>query len=202
MLHGGRREFQSVGVNRARVLRVEGEVNRADVVAFVEDFLPVRSAVTRAIYTAVRIRAVGVSERCDENEFRIPRIDEDAADLPRVIEADVRPRLACVGGFVDAVAERDLRTHVGLARSNIKHVRIRRRDADCPDRWHGLRVENRIPGAARIFRFPDAAADRAEIESVRLPRHAADGIRAAAAERPNHSPVQPGKKAFGNLLRK
>ena len=46
------------------------------------------------------------------------------ADLPRVVEADVRPGLAGVGRLVHAVAVRDLRAHVGFAGADVDDVRV------------------------------------------------------------------------------
>src|SRR5262249_13448569 len=88
------------------------------------------------------------------------------------------------------VAVRDLRAHVGFAAADVDHVRVRGGDGDGADRCDRLRIEDRQPGAAGVGRLPDAAADRAEVEGARLPRHAGHAVDAAAAERSDHAPAQ------------
>src|SRR5204862_4388947 len=90
------------GVDHARGARLEGEVDRAGVRVVAEDALPRHAAVFGAIDAALRVRAVRMPERGDVHEIRIGGMDDDAADLLRVGEADVRPRLAGVGRLVHA----------------------------------------------------------------------------------------------------
>ena len=97
------------GIHGLRVRRVEGEVDRAGVLVFVEHSLPRPSAVARAIDAAFVVRAVRMSERRREDAIGILRIDQQRTDLPGLAEAQVFPCLACVGGFVDAVADREVR---------------------------------------------------------------------------------------------
>src|SRR5581483_228265 len=177
-------------VDRARVRRIDREIDRADVVALEEHFLPRRAAVLRTEDAAIRIRAVRVAERCDVDEVRVARVNEDARDVLRVVESDVPPRLAGIGRLVHSVAVRDLRPHVGLARADVHGVGLRRRDRHRADRRDRLAVEDRLPRAAGVDRLPDAAADRAEVEDVDLPRHAGDAVDAAAAERADEAPAK------------
>ena len=183
------------GVNRLRIARIEGQIDRADVVALEEHLLPRGAAVTRSVDATVRVRAVHVAERRHEDDVGILRMDDDLPDLPRVVEAEVRPGPARVGRLVHSVAVRDLRPHVGFARAHVDDVRVRRGDRDGSDRGDGLRVEYRQPGAPRVRRLPHAAADGAEVERVRLTGHAAHPVDAPAPERPDQPPAQPGIQA-------
>ncbi len=58
-----------------------------------------------------------MAERTDVDDVGILRIDDDPADLARVLQADVRPGRAAIGGFIDAVAGRQIGTNIGLAGS-------------------------------------------------------------------------------------
>ena len=113
-----------------------------------------------------------------------------------------RPGLSAVGGPVHAVAVGDVRAHVGLARADVEDLRVRRRDRDRSDRGDRLAVEDRLPGAAGVLALPDSAADRAEVEVVRLARHARRRDRAPAAERADHPPVHPGEERRVEGLRR
>src|SRR6266571_2432198 len=176
-------------IDHLRILWIESEIDRADVVAFEQHLLPGGSAVARAIHASIRIRAVGVAERGNKHDAGIFRIDDDAANLPRIVQADVRPGLPRINGLVHPVAVGNLRAHVCFTRADVDYVRVRRRDTDGADRGDGLRVENWRPGAARVHRLPNAAAHGAEIKSRGLARHATDGVDTSAAERTNISPT-------------
>ena len=178
-------------VDGLRRRRIEGEIDRADVVALEQHLLPGRAAVARAIDAAIRVGAVDMTERGDEDDVGVLRDRRARVPICRVLS---RPmcvqRLSGVGGLVHPVAVRDLRSHVGLAGADVDDVGIGRRDANRADRGDRLRVEDRDPGAAGVRRLPDAAADRSEVERVRLSRHAADAVDASAAKRPDHPPAQ------------
>ena len=141
-----------------------------------------------------------MTERRDKNNIWIFWIDEDAADLTGVFETDMRPRFAAVDAFVHAVAVGILRPHIGLARADINRVRRGWRYGEGSDRSYLLIVKDRCPCAPRVAGFPDAAADRAEIECIWLSGHAADRVNPSAAKRPDHSPLQSGKAALIELL--
>ncbi len=190
------------GVHDLRVLRVELQVDRADVLVLVEHLLPRGAAVAGAEDAAVGVRAVDVAERGDEHHVRVLGVHDHPPDVPRVVEADVRPRLPGVGGLVHPVAERVLRPHVGLARAHVDDVRLGRRHANRADRADGLRVEHRVPRAARVQRLPDAAADRSEVEDSGLARHARDGVHAPGPERPDQPPAEAGVQARVVCLRR
>ena len=94
-------------VDDVRIARIDADVVAADVLVLVEHLLERRAAVGRAEDAALGVRTVRMAERRDEQPIRI------AADRPRCSRssacraaAEMRPRLAGVGGLVDAVADR------------------------------------------------------------------------------------------------
>ena len=183
------------GEDRPRVGRVEGEIDRARVLVLEENARPAPAAVLRAEDPALGVRPVRVAERRDVDEVGVARIHDDPPDLPRGLETDVRPGLAPVRRAIHAVAVRDVRAHVGLARADVEDARVRGRDGDRADRRDRLAVEDRLPRAARVLGLPDAAADGAEVEVIRLPRHARDREHAPAAKRAGEPPLHAGEKA-------
>src|SRR5581483_853628 len=82
------------GEQRACIVGREDDVDRARVRIRPEDLLPVRAAVARAEYAALRVGSVRMAERGDVDEVRVARIDEDLADLLRVGESDMAPAAA------------------------------------------------------------------------------------------------------------
>src|SRR5207253_10015014 len=129
------------------------------------------------------------TERGNQDYVGITRIDDNAAKLPRIAQADVLPSSAAIGGFVNAVTESDVRAHVGLAGSGINHVRVGRRNRQCSDGGDGLLLEERLPGVTAIACFPNAAINRAEIVGIGLADDAGHSQRAPAAKRPNRAPA-------------
>src|SRR5882762_8706114 len=81
-------------IDHARIGRVDHDLDRADALVLVEDFLPGAAAVARAVQTAVRVRGVKLADRGDEDDVGVPGIDGDLADVLRVAKAEVGPGAA------------------------------------------------------------------------------------------------------------
>ena len=101
-------------------------------------------------------------------------MDNHAADVPRITQADVFPVLAGVGGFVHPVAERDVAADAGFASAHVDHVGIGSGDGDASDGGDPFLVEDRLPGRARVGGLPDAARNSAEVIHGGIARHAGD----------------------------
>ena len=131
----------------------------------------------------------------------ILRIDDDAADLAGVAQADVGPGLAAVSGFVDAVAGGQIGANVRFARARVNDLRIGRRHCERADRSHRLPIEDRLPNHAGIGGFPDAAIDGAEVKGGRVAGNSGHRDHAASAKWPDQSPLESAVKFGGNRLR-
>ena len=164
---------------------IDIDVLAAGVGILVEDFLKRLPAVERSKDAALFVRAVRMPERGHENPIGIARIDDDLRNLLRIAQSrQMRPRLTSVRGFVDAVADREIRARQPLTARDVHDVRIGWRDRHPSDRSGRLIVEERLPRAAGVRRLPHAAVADADVERVRLARHAGrrpwSGLPAAA----------------------
>ena len=171
------------GEDDAGVPRVDGEIHGARGVGNREDVVPALPAIRGAKHAALGVGSEGVAQGGDEGHVRIVRVNLDAADLTRVREADVGPRVAAVGAAVDADPLRHVAADGGRAGAHIDDVRVAVRHVDRAD-GPGLDVAVRdvAPVEPRVVRAPHAAARRAHEIGQRLlgdPRHR----RAAAAPR-------------------
>src|SRR4029077_21213176 len=107
-----------------------------------------------------------------------------------LIEADVRPGLAGVGGLLDAVARLDIAADALVAPPASHEVGIGFGDGDGPDRRAvDLPVSHRRPGLAAVNRFPESAARLPAIGDLRLSLDAAGGDRAPRARRADAAPL-------------
>ena len=84
----------------------------------------------------------------------------------------MRPGLAAVGGLVDAVADGEVGADDAGAGADVDDVGIGRRHGDRADRAGACLVEDRFPIGTVVGRAPDAAVVEADVEHVRLARHA------------------------------
>ena len=117
-------------------------------------------------------------------------MDADFGDVLRLAEADVLPRLARVGRFVDAVAGLDVAANARLARADEDDVRIRFRHGDRADRrTRDLAVGHRRPRLAAVRGLPQAAASGAEIAFLRPLQGTGHRQRAAAAVGADAAPL-------------
>src|SRR5260370_1325308 len=123
----------------------------------VQNFLPGFAAIARAKDAALAVFAVGVAESGDKGNIGIGRMDDDLADVARVLQPDVVPGLAAVVRTIDAIAEGDVAANASLAGADVNHIRIGVGDRDAANGGGGLLIEERIPGNATVRGFPNAA---------------------------------------------
>src|SRR5579859_317679 len=186
---GAEAEFPKRTVDDIGVGRIDFDVIAADAFVFAENLAPGFAAVGGEVDAALFVRAVGMAGNCGEHAIGIVRIDGERGNALTIAKrGEVRPGFAGVGGFVDAVADREIWTREAFAASDIDNVRIRGRDGDGADGLRGLIIEDWRPGAAVVVGFPDAAIHLTHVENVWLAGHAAGGARAAAARGTDHAP--------------
>ena len=117
-----------------------------------------------------------------------------------VVETDVRPSLAAVRGFVNAVAVADVAAQARLARAGVNDIWIRWRDGDSADGLHGLLVKERFPVLAGVFGFPNASVNGTEIVGVGSGK-AFDGLDTASTKWANQAPLERAESFGVELLR-
>src|SRR2546430_7514666 len=81
------------GVNRARIIRVGRQLDRSHVFVLIKGPGPGLPTVSRAKYSTLLVWSKGVAQGSDQDDVGVFRIDKDAADLPRVAQAQMRPGL-------------------------------------------------------------------------------------------------------------
>ena len=188
--------FPEARVNNLGIARIELQIRRSGVLVLRQDLLERAAAVGGSIHAALVVRPVRVSEHRYEQPIRVVRIDDDVRDLLTIAQAEVRPGLAGVDRFVDAVTYRQVRPREPFAAADVDDVWIGRRDGNRADRAGRLIVEGRQPCAAEIGGLPDAAVHRADVEDIRRARDAGDGLGPPAAKWSDRAPAQSAR----NLL--
>src|SRR5262249_61111016 len=73
------------------IVRIEGDVADAGVLADLQDLVPGRTAVGRLVYTPLSSLLPQRSVRGDEHHLRVARIDHDAANLLGRLQAEIPP---------------------------------------------------------------------------------------------------------------
>src|SRR5439155_6308791 len=119
--------------DRVRVGRVHHHVDDAGLVVLVPDLLPVLAAVGGLVDAALLVGTVAASQGADVDNVGVLGVNEDLADLKRLLEAHVLPGAAAVGRFVDAVAVGDAVARVGLAGADPDDVLVGRGHAHVAD---------------------------------------------------------------------
>ena len=138
--------FPQRSIDGGRVGRIERHIDRAGVVVLVEDLLPRFSAIAGAKDPALAVGTEGVADGCDKDDVGILRIDDQRANLPRVGQANVRPVLAAIDRFIDAVPVSDVAAQSSFAGAYIDDAMIGWRDRNRSNRRCRLTVEDRLPG--------------------------------------------------------
>ena len=171
-VHAARRPAPLVGgrVEHLAVGRIHHQIVRAGLVVDLQHLPPRLACVDRLVDAALASGPEERPGRRHEDDVVRARVDHDAVDVLRRAQADVRVRLAAVGGFVDAVAPRCALAVVRLARADPDEVRVALRDGEIADRDQPLILELGLERRAVVHRLPDAAVRRADVEDrgVRL----------------------------------
>ena len=108
-------ELPHAGEQHARVVGVHGDVRGAGILVDEEHLLPGPAAIRCPIDPALLLGPVAVPHRGHEDDVWVARIDDDARDAAGAVEAHVAPRLSCVSGSVDAIADGDVAANECLA---------------------------------------------------------------------------------------
>src|SRR6185369_5196785 len=97
-------------------------------------------------------------------------MDDDPADLARVLETNALPGAARIGALVDAVAERGgLAAHGVLTGAHVDDVRVVRGNGDRADAAHAeAAIRDVAPVRAGVVGLPHASAGVAGIVDERL----------------------------------
>src|SRR5262249_31639420 len=148
------------GDQDVRVARVYHHVGDAGVLADRQDVLPGLAAVGGLEQAAVAARPPERPLGGDVDDVRVARVEDDAGDVLRLLEAEVLPGLAAVVGAINAVAVADAALAVVLAGADPDDVGVLRVEDDAADRVRALVVEDRRPGGAGVGGLPDAAGGR------------------------------------------
>src|SRR5215510_6698953 len=102
----------------------------------------------------------------------------------------MRPGLARVRGFVNAVTRHDVASNAGFAHADEYDIRIGFRNGNSSDgRTVDLPIRHRIPGQAVIRGLPQSTANSAEVGFVTTPLHTGHGNRAPALCRSDAAPL-------------
>src|SRR5580704_9274009 len=100
------------------------------------------------------------------------------------------PGFSRVSGFVDSVSYRKIGAVQAFAAGHINDIGIRRGDGNGADRLRRLVVEDRVPSATVVIRFPNSAVDLAHVENIGLAGDASGSTSAPAAKGADHPPMQ------------
>ena len=180
--------------------RIDLHVAGANVFIAVKHLLECFTAIERSKHTALLVRPVWMPSHGHEKPVGIFRVDSELRDLLTVAQSQMRPRLASISRFVNAIPDRKIRAMQSFTAADVNDVRIYRRNRDRADRCRRLIVKNRLPCPAVVGGFKNAAVHRRHVEDIRLRRNACDRASASTAMRSDVPPAQNGIEIFGPRL--
>src|SRR5205823_5246566 len=133
-------EVPGPGEEHVGVLRIDRQARaaRRRVAGVAQRQGPGLAAVGRPVDAPLLAVAPELAGDAGVDHVGVLRVHDDPRDPLRLGQARVRPRLAGVGGLVDAVADGDGVAGPGLAGTDPDRARIPRVDGDGSDRLHRL----------------------------------------------------------------
>ena len=188
------------GQQKLRVSGTDCQIGDADLGPLIENSGPMHSAIGGFIDTALLVRTISMPQCADIDDIGVLRVDDDSANVARVLKADMQPGSTSIHRFVHAVAKGEGRPNVGLAGSGINSLRIGRRNRKSANRCDRLPIKDRSPDNTGISRLPNPTVYGAKIEGSRIARHASHGHDPAPSKRPNQPPFEPAEEFWRNRL--
>src|SRR5271165_3204388 len=91
--HGGHQNVGCVGG--------DGQISSADAWTFTQNMGPGGTAIGGLVHASFVIGTVRMAQSGDIDDLRVIRVNDNAADLPRLLKSDVLPRFASIQGLVD-----------------------------------------------------------------------------------------------------
>src|SRR4029079_9912840 len=150
------------GVQDAVVGRVDDQVVGAGVVVDLQRLLPRLAAVGGLEDAALAAGAEQRPGRRHPDDVVVARVDDDAVDVLRRLEADVAVGLAAVRGLVDGVAPRRALSGARLAGADVDEIGVVLRHGDVADRHQAHVLELRLERGAAVDGLPHAAVRGAD----------------------------------------
>ena len=123
-----------------------------------QDFAPRLAAVAGFVDAALVVIVPEMSGGAGEDGVAVGGVDEDFGDVLGILEPQVGPVLAAIGGFIDAVPDGDAVANPAFAAAHPDNFGIGGVDGDGADGLHRGVIEHRFETGAGVDRFPDAAA--------------------------------------------
>src|SRR5579859_2145155 len=145
------------GDQDVRVPRVQYHIPHSRVFANRQGFGPRLAAVRRLEEPAIAARSPQRPFCRDVDRVGVARIDDDFADMFRILQTNILPRSPAVDRLINAIPVSDTALAVVLARTDPNHVRILRIEYHAADGIRPFVVEYWRPGNASVRRFPDSA---------------------------------------------
>ena len=164
------------------VAGIESEIDRAGVLVFVEDLLPIRSAIERAEDSTFCIGSIGMTQHRRENPLRIVRVNQNGANLLSVPQSQVLPLETAIRGFINSVPHAEVGTSQAFSTAGVDDLRIGRCHRQRPNRASRLLVKDRFPRATVVVALPDTAIVCRHVVDVLFPRYSRDRHRTASTK--------------------
>src|ERR1700733_148356 len=184
------------GVHNIRMLGIDLHIRPAGVVVDEENLLEGLSAIGGAKDAALFIRSIWMSSDRDIHAVGILRIDCNLANGLSVAQPQMRPALAAVSRFIDAIAGRQIGPRQPLTARNIHYIWIGLRHGNRSDRARRLRIPQALPGSSGVRCFPDTAIHRSEVKRSRLARNPRQGACSPSPHRTDLAPPHFGEKLW------
>ena len=179
-------------VHQTRITRIHHQTDRPGVVVHEQNFLPRSAAIRGLENAAVRIGSEHMPHGSNVHSVGIPGIDEDCAGRVRIAQAGILPRLAGIGGFVNAVARNNGVADVRFAGADVKNLWIgwrHRYRADAGAGPRQLAISDVFPFGT-VGALPNAAAHCTGVKEIVVSRNTGHGDHSPADVRANTPPFE------------
>ncbi len=162
------------------MIGVHHDVGGTGILVDEQNAAPRFAAVAGPVDTALLLWAIAVTERSGQNYIRVARIDDDAANAPRLFKAHARPGFTGILGLEYPPAHGDVAANKGFPGSRPHDIRVRGRQRQRADGGRRLIVEDGLPVNAPVGGLPYSSGGRTHVVGGRIARDSGHGNRAIA----------------------
>ena len=171
------------GIQYCGVARFHHQVAATGLIIYIQYFFPAAAAIGGFENTPFFIGTEEMADGRHPYDIGILGMNDDADDMPRILQADITPAAASIIGTPDAEAFAHIAPQGIFPFAHIEDGGIAGCNGHATDTAAEIFITDVLPVAATVDGFPYTAARSAEIERVLLAVIAGHGPAASAAER-------------------
>ena len=160
--------FPHCGVHNVGIHRIDNHIDGGGGIGNVQHSFPGIATIQCAVNSALGIFPKQQSRSCHKNILSILRIDGNACNIIGMLQPQILPGEATIGGAKQSVSRVTVAAGISLSRTHINRVGSVGINCQCSDGKRLVKIEHRCPFHTAIAAYPHTPIGCSNPDTVRL----------------------------------